>query len=28
MDRIIGGDHKYETILRNSLEKNGFEKVK
>lgn len=27
MDRVIGTDHKYETILRNSLEKNGFEKV-
>jgi thiol-disulfide isomerase/thioredoxin len=27
MDRIIGEDHKYETILRDSLEKNGFEKL-
>jgi thiol-disulfide isomerase/thioredoxin len=27
MDRAVGTDHKYETILRNALEKNGFEKV-
>lgn len=27
MDRILGTEHKYETILRESLEKNGFEKL-
>lgn len=27
IDRVVGTDHKYETILRNALEKNGFEKV-
>jgi thiol-disulfide isomerase/thioredoxin len=27
IDRIVGSDNKYENILRESLEKNGFEKV-